>query len=245
MLKLSARVYLMAASVLSMLSGVGYGSSISYGSFIAQNVSFNNVIENSLTDNLPLFGMPTVVGNTLQFKPTSFTSYAEQEDLDMTDSQLDLTIKANGLNIIPRVLLRESGTYTLTGQGTLDTFASIDAPVWVKVLKVDGIAITPVVFQIDMVVSPSNEYALPDDIGSGTWNAEVLIDLTAALRAKGLLGFATEVRITWDNVLTTLSEPDTSALIVKDVAEVIVPEPTTLLITAVGALMALRRRVRR
>lgn len=232
---------LAALAVQTAAADLCLADTMPYGNFQAADCAFNNVIENSLTDPLPLFGSPAVSGNTLVFIPANFNSSVAGDNLDITDSQLVVDIAANAGRNIYTVSLSEEGAYALIGSGTTDTFASVSAPVWLKIMNVNGVGINPITVQSDMIFTSAGLWA--GGATSGSWQGNLVFDVTAALRANGVpTGYATQVELDLDNVLTTESEVGTSAAIYKTRAEITVPEPATLSLLAAGMILAAARR---
>jgi hypothetical protein len=66
-------------------------ASINYGNFSAISVDFLDVTEaaNSIGDSAPLFGAPTVAGDSLDFDPVGFSASATgASGVDITDGNL-------------------------------------------------------------------------------------------------------------------------------------------------------------
>jgi hypothetical protein len=78
---------------------------------------------------------------------------------------------------------------------------------------------------------------------SGPWQGNLALDVTAALRANGIAtGYATEVKLSMDNALTTQSEVGTSAEIYKTQTDITLPEPATISLLAAGMIFGAVRR---
>jgi hypothetical protein len=228
-----------------------FGTPINYGNLIGDNVLYKSIIEDSSTDPTPLFGAPSISGDSLLFNPVSFGSSSGNGAFDITDGTLTSTLEAFSGNVIEKLLFAERGDYTLAGNGTANTNATVAAIMFIRITKADYHAITPVTGNVSMLFSPSDgTYNLVDDRGTLVpWYGSLAVDLTAMLAGAGVSGRATSVDITLDNQLMTFSEPGTLAYIKKKEAEgisitAIVPEPSTFALLAIGAisLLAYRRR---
>ena len=214
-----------------------------YGDFLAGKCSFNNVTESSLTNPFPLFGSPAVSGNTLVFSPANFNSFVQDDNSAMTDGHLVVDIIANAGQDISKVDLVEKGTYALTGNGTTDTYASVSTPVVLTIVQVDGAGISQVTVTGNIFPFGPDGLEWSGGAFSGPWQGDLVLDVTAALRANGISsGYATEVKLSMDNVLTTQSELGTSAGIYKTEADITVPEPATMLLLAAGMIFGAARR---
>src|SRR5688572_21908548 len=111
---------------------------IYYGNYAGSTVVYQNVTESSGTDSIPQFGAPTVLVDTLDFNPVGFDAFSSGGGApDITDGQLNFTIKANSGYIIPFVNFSERGDFTLAGTGTALTYASVSATVFIDILEVD------------------------------------------------------------------------------------------------------------
>lgn len=226
-----------------------------YGTFVGTSVTYD-VSEFAITDPLPLFGAPTLIGNTLDFNPT-FSSFAAGGASDQTDGQLNLLIKANAGNAIPSVLFSEQGDFTFTGLGgTANTYASVSALFNIDVYKVDGIAlVTPLNLVAQMTFAPSasgffDKVTFPNPPGTHFWSGSFNFDVNAALTTAGIVytSGATEISVSLDNILETQSELGTSARISKKdfkglgITVPSVPEPSIFALTLCGAGWLLARR---
>ncbi len=249
-----------AVVLTAMISIANGGTSIDYGDFAGTTVTFIGVTESSLTDDLPLFGEPTVGGDTLSFGPDGFGSYSADGSVDITDGQLSMYIDAAPGEYIDQVYLEEAGDVTMQGIGSAAAYASVNTPVFLRVDEVDGTQITGVSDVAYMAFSPSDgDWTLADDgqPRSGSlmgldevWEGRLTVDVTALLQDAGISGRATRVYLTLDNTLETMAESGAEALIMKKSASVtVIPEPTTLVLLAIGSVVlllatSLRRRKR-
>ncbi|MFV2066636.1 MAG: PEP-CTERM sorting domain-containing protein [Pirellulales bacterium] len=242
---------------LLFLSSSSDAQPINYGDFMGDAVWFRMVQEDSGTDPTPLYGAPTVFGNSLDFDPVSFNAFASGAGgIDLTDGTLAMKIEAKPGVGISDLLYNEAGDFTLLGFGSDNTLSSVRAAFFVNILEVDGVGITPVNLNFSMDMSPDGGiYRLAEQGGGplqqGNWSGSLVVDIDGALADAGVpfdLG-ATLVSVTLDNTLTALSQDGTSAFIAKKdfggtSITVVIPEPVSLLLMAVGliGLVVVRRR---
>ncbi len=246
-------IWMLAASLWLGAAGTASAVPMGYGDFSAATVTFRNVTEDSTTDPLPpaLYGAPSVAGNSLDFSNVSFGASATgAAGIDLTQGSLTMGIEASCGAFITRIVLREAGDYSLIGSGGAGTLAAVAAAAYLDVLEVDGVPITPINLNANLVFAPSNgDFDLAND-GSALariWNGELVIDVTALLRSQAITGRATKVALTLNNMLAATSEAGTAAFIGKqdvDVDVQTVPEPGTLLLlgTGLSGLFALGHR---
>jgi hypothetical protein len=211
---------------------------------LGDDVAFRALSEDSLTDPgaLPLFGAPSVGGNSLDFNKISFAASANLGGIDLTHGSLTMGIEALGGTSIEQISLSEAGDYTLFGLGSAAALASVSAAVYLDIIEVDGVAIDPVKVQANMVFSPSDgsfDIQADGPAVSAIWNGALVIDVAAALQSEGIVGDATAVTLTLSDMLAAASEPGAAAFINKsdlDIAVLAVPEPATLALLGAGLL---------
>ena len=68
-LAFAASAFLLIATAMCRTS---LGAAINYGSFMGTDVTYVDVTESSATDPVPLFGAPSVSGNSIDFNPVGF-----------------------------------------------------------------------------------------------------------------------------------------------------------------------------
>jgi len=257
------RQALAAVAVFGLFSFVALADAapINYGNFSGNTVDFLNVTEdaNSAGDAPPLFGAPSVAGDSLDFDPVGFSATATgAAGIDVTDGNLNFTIQAKPGYAVDMFSLSEAGDTTLAGFGTDGTFTSVTAIGVLNIVEVDGVGIAPLAVPFSLTFSPSGgTYGLASDGGGGPlfsagWSGSLLKNVKQELIDNNIpftLG-ATEVSINLDNTLTALSEAGTFSLIAKKdfggvSITVNIPEPATwLLVSACGVAAAVfgRRR---
>ena len=241
-------------SALMMAAANAPAAPIPYGDFTGTNVKFIGVTENSGTDPTPLFGTPGVSGDTLDFDPITFSSFSQNGASDITDGTLTFKLASLDGSFLDVLRLQEQGDVSLIGFGGVGTYASITTSVFINILAVDGVAITPVNVTNNLVFSPSGgTYDLANDGGGGPffntiWGGVRDFDITQALVNNNIpyVNGATLISVTLDNTLVTLSQQGTSSFIAKkDVQGItftVVPETSSVIMMslAVGGLLLVR-----
>lgn len=238
---------------------------INYGDFSGDTVTYVDVTEDSDTgDPLPLFGAPSVSADSLDFNPVAFNANTNGAGgNDATNASLTFMVEAHPLHVIKNLTLSEAGDTTLSGFGTDATFTDVSANVFVDILEVDGVGITPISFNDSMSFTPSGgSYGLGTDGGGGpvfetVWEGSLFVDIMAELDdavADGDIApydfGATKISLVLDNTLTALSEEGTFALIAKKNAggvsfSINIPEPAAAALAVLGlavGIVASRRR---
>jgi hypothetical protein len=233
-------------------------AAIMYPDQMGSTVWFRAISEDSGTDPLPLYGAPSVSGNSIDFNLVSFNSFsAGALGNDLTDGALTMMIEAKPGNFIPKILYEESGDFTLIGFGTDATLASVVATFFIDINEVDGNALNPPVnLQVNMQISPSSGVYQLATLGGGpfqqgNWAGSLMIDVEQALMDAGesFANGATKVTVTLDNKLATLSEDGTSAFIAKKdfggTTITIVPEPSCMALAGMALLFPVLARAGR
>jgi hypothetical protein len=227
---------------------------ITYGDYTGVNIKFENVSEDAAIPghSAPLFGTPTVSGNTLMFSPQGFSAYSAGGMPDFVDSHLSMKISALGDQGIPTVNYEEYGDFSLLGTGTSHTQVTCAVPAWLTILKVGALSIDPIVVSGTIINTPgSGTYTLTGNPGTGvTWTSNVVFDVAGALQKAGVSGKATEVLLTLDNSLSAQSETSSISFIAKkgafvDVDLEPVPEPASIVllgVCAIGGLIGYKKR---
>jgi hypothetical protein len=217
---------------------------INYGDFNvpAGGVTFQQVTESSGTDPVPLYGPPTPFVTGLDFDPSSFVSSSSGGGADITDGQLNFSIQGHsgpgGVVGIPSINLFESGDYTLLGAGTPATSVFAGAIITVTVDAINGVAVAP------FNIPPGNAsvgFNLISNPGiSQPWSLGLTVPINLP---SGQM--ATKVSVSIDNSLASISQPGTIAFIAKKDFRLSVPtqpgipEPGTLVLTALGSVLGL------
>ncbi len=185
-----------------------HGNMVNYGNFSGNTVDFSNVMENS-TSPLPLFGAPTVMGDTLDFDVPGFTSQSTAGGVDFLTGQLSFTVTATGNNLLDSISILEFGSYFGFGD---DSVSSVAGSAWV---------------QIGNQIYNGNFAFQNDGTGSGTWSDNFVINFPDAQQVTFYL----------DNSLFTLADASGAAfidkrgvLITANTVSTAIPEPTALLL---------------
>lgn len=249
---LSARLACSAILSVLVLSAAVSAAPINYGSFMGNTVTYVDVTEDSNSgDALPLFGSPTVSGDSLDFDPVGFNAHATgAAGVDITDGNLSFMVVAKPLQVIQNVQLSEAGDTTLAGFGTDATFTSVTATGVLNINEVDGVGIGAISEPITLTFTPSGgTYGLLTAGGGGPlfnsfWSGSWSRDIEQALidhNVPYIFG-ATKISINIDNTLTALSQLGTSSLIAKKdfgglSVTVNVPEPASLVLVLGGVLV--------
>ena len=239
-----------AAFAVFVFSSASHAATMSYGDVTSGSINYTGISEESSTDPLPLFGAPTLVSDALVFTPTTFSSASNNEDSDITDSQLSLMIEVTGEGEkISKIIIEEAGDFSLAGPNAR---ASVGSAYFVRPIQIDGqdISGNPPTLSGNVIFPQGGginggQFDSPLLEGSATiWDGMVTIDIDAFLASQNMTGSATKVNITLDNTLATSSVSGSSAFIKKKDAEVrinvqteAVPEPTGIALLAIALAM--------
>jgi hypothetical protein len=192
---------------------------INYGSHMGTHVTYVNVTEDSGAEPLPLFGAPTVTGNSIDFNPVGFDATSANGGSDLTDSNLSFTVAARSGSRIERITFSESGDTTLAGNvapGSMDTATATFLSGVLDIHEVDFAGINHISVPFSMTFSPSGgTYFLGTDGGGGPlyntqWTGSVSIPVEDILIANGFTNFggATRVSVDLDNTLSAVSQTE-------------------------------------
>jgi len=267
----------MVAALGALSSSLVLAAPINYGSFMGTTVIYDMVREaaNSVGDIEPLFGPPTTLGpvtvgfplvpcvmcgipgNTLDFSPVGFGASSIGGGADLTDGNLAFMILAKQGQGIANVSITEAGDVTLSGiaaAGTQTTFASVTSNVFIDIVEVNGVGITPINLSLNQTFAPSGgTYGLGTDglasqpLFNSGWTGGLFVNIQQELINRGISGVATKVNVDLDNTLSAISQLGTGALIAKKnhgvIIETNVPEPASCLLAAFGllGLLGMRR----
>jgi hypothetical protein len=254
---------LWATIVLSLaMNHIAPGSTITYnGPFPGATVVYGPVIsasdqgvrESSQTDAVPLFGPPSVTGDSIDFNPTGFGAFGAGGGGDVTDGQLVFKVQAKPNFAINSINFGEAGITTLAGVGTNVTHTDVSAVGNIDIYEVDGVLINKISVPLNLVFTPltatgnQGTFQLVADAGLGLsslpWSGSQSLNLNQVLTNKGITFSrgATLIGVDLDNTLIAQSEIGTVALIdKKDFGGVSItingPEPTALVLAGLGFL---------
>lgn len=259
----SAFVTAIALLTAGVISNSALAASVNYGDFFGSDVTFRTVIEDSSTDNVPLFGAPIATANSLAFSPTAFGSSANGGNSDITDSQLRMTIESNGTDTgITFIVVNEVGDFTLQGPSGADASANVGAAMFWTIIDVDGQPLPGPLPQGQANITFTSgsgpnggEFSLPGDAGTAVpWEGQYIVDVDAFLLQEGLSGVATKIEFTLDNSLSTFADESSAAFIKKKEAQQVtiqavaqnLPEPgaSALMLPALLVGLSLRRKLK-
>lgn len=232
-----------AALALSLLFAVpSISATINYGDYPGAGpgeVDFLGVAESSVTDPVPLFGVPSRAGNTLLFSPSGFAAAAADGSADVTASTLEMIVESPEGFYLSDILIGELGDAMLSGSGTDATSANVAGLLVVTDLD------TGEVYQAELAVSPEPPYVLPEDLGYFTWSADAAL---VGLFQPDEDVLVTRISLRFDNILSATSEEGTTSFIEKKQANgtfiTIIPEPATMATLMAGGLLVMLRRRR-
>jgi hypothetical protein len=172
-----------------------------------------------------LYGEPTVSGNTFEFIPASTFQAASKGNTVLTYDRLQFDITVDPGQTILGVKISEQGEYGIIGTGKINAFGAI------TIINLDQNNTITSQFQTEPTMSITS--------GSGTWSGEAEVALT---------GWS-HIRVIITNYLTASSSAGSSAYINKNKlgagtgdddsinVEILIPEPATLAIFALGILV--------
>jgi len=254
-----------AAAAAVLLAGLSpaFAATINYGTYAGSDVTYVFVTEDSGAAPLPLFGLPTVTGNSIDFNPVGFDATSGPAGgNETTVSNLAFMVVANSGAHIGSIAFSEAGDTTLAGAvppASMGTATAVSAAGTVTIHEVDFAAITPIVRPVALTFTPSGgTYSLGVDGGGlpifhTQWSGSATVNLDQILTQAGVpfSSGATKISIDMNNTLTAASESGTWAVIAKSdfggIAIAVqvrrVPEPTALSLAGLGLLALMRRRV--
>ena len=166
-----------------------------------------------------LFGEPNVIGNTLLFEPDNFRAESHDGTSDITSDRLQFDILIHPGKEIKGIRIVEQGDYEIHLAGTIMTTGAM------FLTNLSEYEVVSETFQMTPAM-PINTS------GDGPWSGGVEFDS---------LGW-TKMRVVLNNNLIALSQAGTFSWTEKKRVEIeiIVPEPTTVTLLAMGMAVFLR-----
>jgi len=230
----SFKLFICLAIAALAFNATARGATINYGDFNLPGIMFQQVTESSGTDPVPMYGPPSPFVVGLDFDPMNFSSTSTGGLADITDGQLNFTIMSlPGGPPIPAVSLFEAGDYSLAGGGgNASTSVFAGAIIRATVTQINGLPVAPISLP---PVNASFSDGLPPNEIATPWSLGLTTNIAGAL---GPGRNATKVEIVIDNSLVTTSQANTLAYIAKKDfrIDIPVPEPTTLLFSAIASI---------
>lgn len=259
---LGGRVATLALLAVVVAPAVSSAAIYNYTDQIGTKIKYINISENTHSDPLPLFGAPTLAGDTLDFTPINFFSNSQfaAPPFDMTDGLLKFRGMSQPGFGIENIKFAEGGALTVVGPTATDvTMVDVSAVGFVDILEVDGVSVNKISIPINLTFSFGSNGAndngtwrrVSEGFANGVpWTGSQLIDLNQELTNRGIsyTRGATLIDVVLDNSLYAQSELVGGAYIdKKDFFTVTtnIPEPTSCLMALfglVGAVMVSRRR---
>ncbi|MFN3168998.1 MAG: PEP-CTERM sorting domain-containing protein [Phycisphaeraceae bacterium] len=254
----STQALLAAAALLAAgQSATTADAAIVYGDFSdvpPGSVMYTDVTESSSSDPLPpaLYGAPSIFGNTLDFDPAGFgaSSVGPIPGADITEGQLNFGFEVVTGPGLSGLTLSEGGDYSVFGSGTTTTSVNGGLFAQVDITEVNGVALaSPIIvvgftsFSNDLINSPGL---------TQPWSQGLTLDFGPFLANAGFdpnVDGVTAGEVVLNNGLVAISEgnPSTVAQIVKKdfkVNPLVVPEPGSIALLALGGLACVTRRRR-
>jgi hypothetical protein len=207
---------------LLVFSVVAYvqADTINYGDFAGDSVTYLDVTESSL-EELPLYGMPEIVGNNLNMPGTGFASESKDGQVDFLDGRLTFMIEADPGTTLSQIVIEEFGAFFTFGEGSI---ANVSGVAFVQTLEGDIVSGT--------FSQGFNGSAIPE---SGDWFNSLTITFPET----------TKITVTLDNQLFTFADDLGVGFIDKKGVNIKIPEPTTAGVLALGMIGIMLRSRRR
>jgi len=225
----------------NVLAGTAFALFIALSAFSsvadAANISFSNVFQSTQTagDPADLFGPPTTpLPDTLTFtNPAVFSAQATGvNDIDITDGFLSFDVSAGDDTFITGFSISEVVTYSIFPSTATDNEVQAIITGGVTITEINGV---PVVVPA-VTFNVQEDYTLADGSGAQT------ISATVDFAVEGITG----IQIGFNNRLSAFSAFGSSFIDKKRVDitidKVVVPEPNSLALAALGLLGILAKR---
>jgi hypothetical protein len=235
MKKLSSGLFSVGVALAMSFAATSQAAVSVPGVFSGDQIDYSGITEDSVASTPPLYGSPTVSGDSLFFTPGGFGATASGE-ADLSDGTLTVTATAAPDTFIESIDFSERGTYTLFGS---DASVFSQTTVTALVTAIDGVSIDPEEFSFAF---PTFEFSVPEDGSSpilgAPWSTAGTFDVASELDALGYAGEATEVVLNVSNFLVAVADDSSVASIGKNSfvigSNVVIPEPGSLALLAAG-----------
>jgi len=250
---------ILALLALVVAPAVSSAAIFNYTDQIGAKIKFINISENTHSDPLPLFGAPTVAGDSLDFSPINFfsSSLGANPVFDITDGLLKFTGMSLPGFAIENIKFAEGGALSTFGvPADNTTFVDVSAVGFLDILEVDNISVNKISIPIDLKFSfgpgGNGTWELGTDgfANAKKWTGSQFIDLSQELTDRGIAFTkgVTLIDVVLDNSLYAQSLYATTGAYIdkKDFFTVTtnIPEPTSCLMAffgLVGAVVVSRR----
>lgn len=250
---LGGRFATLALLAVVVAPAVSSAAIFNYTDQISPKIKYINISENTHSDPLPLFGAPTLAGDTLDFSPNNFfaSSQLAVPPFDMTDGLLKFRGMSQPGFGIENIKFAEGGALSVVGGAATDaTMVDVSAVGFVDILEVDGVSVNKISIPINLTFSfgsnGGNDNGTWRRVSEGfangvPWTGSQFIDLNQELTNRGIsyTRGATLIDVVLDNSLYAQSEAVGGAYIdKKDFFTVTtnIPEPTSCLLAIVGLM---------
>lgn len=256
---LGGHIATLALLAVVVAPAVSSAAIFNYSDQVGAKIKYTGISENTHSDPLPLFGAPTIAGDSLDFSPINFfsSSLGAAPPFDFTDGLLKFTGMSLPGFAIENIKFAEGGALSTFGTPVdNNTFVDVSAVGFLDILEVDNVSINKVSVPIGLTFSfgplGNGTWALgTDGFANGKkWTGSQLIDINQALTNAGVsyTKGATLIQVVIDNSLYAQSLSATSGAYIdkKDFFTVTtnIPEPTSCMMAIfglVGVVMASRR----
>jgi len=248
----------LSLALVAGLPSFSLAAPINYGDFPGTNVVYQQVTEdsNSAGDAPPLFGTPSVTGDSIDFNPVGFSAaVGSAGGSDMTDGNLKFGLVAKPGQYLQSVTISEAGDTSLVGAPGSTAITSVTTNIFFDIQDVDGVPLSAAINVAGvMTIGPSGgSYQLgvdgPFPLYNTGWSGSYTLNLGPVLTANNIpFQFGvTRLSVNLDNTLSAVTAGGASALIAKKDADGVtitaeVPEPASLALVALGFVAAGRRR---
>lgn len=214
-------------------------ASITYPDMTGITVVYENITESSGTDPVPLYGQPTITGDTLHFPTTAQFSAVAQGVVtsDITDGRLTFKVSAKEGLHLGVISLFETGAFNAFGDSS--TLAAANGAIVATFAVGNSVQTQSVAFNGHIKDTTDESPFIANSWG--VWEATATLDLSQHQ--------ITEATIVIDNILVALAPGGNGAAIIDKksftVEVTAIPEPASLALLGVGTLLIVARRRRR